>query len=119
MTTTLFCQHSTYIGGDLGPDYLCGYCESGIEPDPPSGEEVFMEWMNHSIFCNVGMVAEMERAMEDGRPHQCTFDYDPTYDYESMLGFEDFKIQYNYQDFYDEYLSYILERGDSPYVEGI
>ena len=24
------CRHGAYVGGPLGPDYLCGLCESGL-----------------------------------------------------------------------------------------
>ena len=26
----LYCRHGVYIGDPYGPDFLCGYCESGV-----------------------------------------------------------------------------------------
>jgi hypothetical protein len=26
-----YCKHGTYVGG-CGADYMCGWCESGVEP---------------------------------------------------------------------------------------
>lgn len=30
-----YCKHGTYIGPWWGPDYLCYWCEEGIDPPPP------------------------------------------------------------------------------------
>lgn len=30
------CRHGTFIGSWSGPDYMCGWCESGEEPEPPT-----------------------------------------------------------------------------------
>ena len=31
-----FCRHGTFIGSWWGPDYMCGWCESGEEPPTPA-----------------------------------------------------------------------------------
>lgn len=31
-TPSVYCKHGTFIGGPLGPDYICGWCEQGDEP---------------------------------------------------------------------------------------
>jgi hypothetical protein len=33
-----YCRHGSFIGSWWGPDYLCGYCESGEKP--PTAEEL-------------------------------------------------------------------------------
>lgn len=35
MTRSNYCKHGTYIGDPYGPDYLCYWCEMGIDPPPP------------------------------------------------------------------------------------
>ena len=30
---SLYCKHGVFVGG-LGADRMCGYCESGTEPEP-------------------------------------------------------------------------------------
>jgi len=33
------CKHGTFIGDPYGPDYMCFYCEMGIEPEDEEDEE--------------------------------------------------------------------------------
>jgi hypothetical protein len=37
------CRHGTFIGTWSGPDYMCGWCESGEEPEPEPAVPV-CEW---------------------------------------------------------------------------
>jgi len=34
-----YCRHGTFIGSWWGPDYMCGWCESGEEPPTPEEYE--------------------------------------------------------------------------------
>ena len=36
-----YCRHGNYIGSPGGPDYMCGYCESGDEP--PTAAELAVQ----------------------------------------------------------------------------
>lgn len=40
-----FCRHGTFIGSWWGPDYMCGWCESGEEPPTPAEQRAMdLEW---------------------------------------------------------------------------
>jgi hypothetical protein len=42
------CRHGTFIGSWSGPDYLCGWCESGEEPEPPA-PTVQCQWIHAGL----------------------------------------------------------------------
>lgn len=44
---SFYCRHGRYIGSPGGPDYMCGYCESGDEP--PTDAELAVMRVNKML----------------------------------------------------------------------
>ena len=41
-----YCEHGTFIGSPFGGDYLCHWCELGVDPEPDpfqGGEDAHLE----------------------------------------------------------------------------
>ena len=42
-----YCEHGTFIGSPFGGDYLCHWCELGVDPEPDENEDE-CEWCEGS-----------------------------------------------------------------------
>lgn len=47
-----YCKHGTYVGGPLGPDFMCGWCEEGVSDIDYANyvhNELMRDWANDVV----------------------------------------------------------------------